>query len=292
MADTSGQYELRSLDIDKLAKGFAEEENVFKNFLTVTPTSSREIRWYQKTVGFITGTTTTGITSSSIANVSALALPDVAEQSWTRLTSYVRKYMIESPWISYEDIRDCDPDILAGNVRDLTRSVANQIDKRIYSVLSGSGALSGVAMAVTSGGWVHAEANPWIDLLSGATTIRGYSYEINNLVALMHPVAYKNLLNYLVSVKGSSIPNFSSEKVENGVLTKVGGIKIVASVNCDTQHVVIINPQRTATWKEFTPITAAQKEEVGIGVKLRVWEEGEIIVTDPYSYYTIKGVGV
>ena len=52
MADVAGQSDLRGIDIDKMAKGFAEEELVLERFLTVTSTSAREIRWYQKTSGF------------------------------------------------------------------------------------------------------------------------------------------------------------------------------------------------------------------------------------------------
>ena len=40
-------------------------------------------------------------------------------------------------------------------------------------------------------------------------------------------------------------------------------------------------PQRAATWKTFTPITSRTVEEVGIGTKIRVWEEGECLLTDP-----------
>lgn len=97
MADTSGMAEIRGIEIDKLAKGFAEEDNIFKRFVTVTPTSAREIRWYKKTAGFLDSTDTTAITASQIENTSELSLPVVVEQSWTRTTSYVRKYFCREP---------------------------------------------------------------------------------------------------------------------------------------------------------------------------------------------------
>ncbi len=114
----------------------------------MTPTNAREIRWYQKTSGFLDSTNTTGITASQIENTSDKSSPVVVEQSWTRTTSYVRKYFVESPTISDEDLRDSDIDILAGNVRDLVRAVARQVDSRIYTVLStGTGVLTGAAIA-------------------------------------------------------------------------------------------------------------------------------------------------
>ena len=44
MADANAQADIRGINIDKLAKGFAEEEALFKRFVTVTPTSARERR--------------------------------------------------------------------------------------------------------------------------------------------------------------------------------------------------------------------------------------------------------
>jgi len=286
MADKSGQALIRGIDIDKLAKGFADEEFIFKQFLTVTPTSAREIRWYQKPSGVLDSTDTTGVTASQIANTSHLALPTVVEQSWTRLTNYVRKYFVESPWISYEDIKDSDPDILGTNIRDLTRAVAAQVDTRIYGTLSGSLLLSGSMMGT---GWDDAtNGNPIADLLSGSMLIRMQNYDVSNLAVLMHPTDYKNLLNWIISVKGSSIPAFASSKAESGVLMQIVGQRIVVSNNCTLGHPVQIVPQRAATWKTFTPITAQTKDEVGIGVKIRVWEEGEVILTDPNAGCVLK----
>lgn len=286
MADTSGMAEIRGIDIDKLAKGFAEEEFIFKQFLTVTSTSAREIRWYQKTAGTLDSTDTTGMTSSRISNAASLALPEVIEDSWSRQTSYIKKYFAESPWISEEDINDSDIDVLAGNVRAVTRAVASQVDKRIYSVLSGSLSLKSNACGT---GWDDtSNGNPILDLLSGATAIRTYNYDISNLKVLMHPTDYKNLLNYIITVKGSSIPAFASTKVENGVLMTIVGQSIVVSNNCDSGTPVQIVPQRVATWKSFMPITSAVKTEEGIGRKIRVWEEGEIILTDPYAGHVIQ----
>ena len=288
MADTSGMAEIRGIDITKLAQGFADEEFIFKKFLTVTSTSARELRWYSKTAGILDSTETSGITDSQIGPVDELALPDVIEQSWTRETSYVRKYFAESPWISMEDISDSDPDLLAENVRDITRAVANQVDKRIYGQLSGGLALSGTALGT---GWSDAtNGNPIMDLLSGAKAIRENSYDISNLVVLIHPEQYQQLLNFIISTKGSSIPAFASDKAQNGVLMNIVGQRIVVSNNATDGYAVQIVPQKVATWKTFRPITAATKVEPGIGIKIRVWEEGEILIRNPNAGHTIKGV--
>ena len=225
MADASGQADIRGIDIDKLAKGFADEEIVFKKFVTVSNTMAREIRWYQKTSGYLDSVDTTGVTGSQIPNVGSRALPSVVEQSWTRNTSYVKKYFVESPTISQEDIKDTDIDILATNVRDLVRAVSRQVDIRIYNILTdnisgtpfdGSTVTSAVA---TADGWDDAvTGDPIKDIMTGITTIRNQSYDTSSLVMILHPDDHQALIEYLISVKGSSIPNFSSEKVKSGVV--------------------------------------------------------------------------
>lgn len=289
MVDSHSQAEIRGIDIDKLAKGFADEEFVFKNFLTVTPTSAREIRWYQKTAGVLDSVDTTGITASQIANQAFGSRPVVVEQTWTRNTSYVRKYFVESPLLNDEDIKDTDIDILANNIRDLTLSVANQVDARIWDVVTESVTPVNILTSAASGtGWDDTtNGNPIVDLLSGAMKIRQNGYKISDIVVWMNPVEYKNLLNYIITVKGSSIPAFSSDKVQSGVLLEIVGQKIVVSNNATTDYAVQLIPQRSATWKSFAPITARTVEDVGIGTKIRVWEEGEAILTDPKSVHLI-----
>lgn len=287
MADTSGQALIRGIDIDKLAKGFADEENTFKNFTTVAPTSAREIRWYQKTSGFLTGVTTSGITASPIANNSHLALPTVTEQSWTRNTSYVRKYFIESPVISEEDIRDSDIDILAGNVRDLVRAVVNQVDTRIYNIVTENLSPSSInTTAATGSGWDDTiTGSPILDIMTAKQKIRANGYNPEGAMLVINSIEHKNLLNHLINVKGSSIPSFASQKVQSGVVMELLGVNVVVSENATTDYALLIVPQRAAIWKSFSELSSVAINEPMIGTKIRVSEEGECILTDPKAVH-------
>ena len=286
MADQSAQADIRGIDVDKLVKGFADEENVFKKFCTVTTTSARELRWFQKTAGFLDSVDTTAITASQIANTSSKSLPVSVEQSWTRNTSYIRKYFVESPLISYEDIADTDVDILATNIRDLVRAVERQVDARIYTVIStGTGVLTGAAVA---DGWDDtATGNPILDLLTAKQQIRANGYNPEGAILAINSVEHKNLINFLISVKGSSIPAFAAQKVESGVVMEVLGLRVVVSENATTDEALVFVPQRACTWKSFMPITSAVIDDPGIGKKIRVWEEGEALLTDPKAAYLI-----
>jgi HK97 family phage major capsid protein len=283
MVDSSGMAEIRGIDIDKLAKGFADEQNVFKKFVTTTNTSAREIRWYQKTSGFLDTADTTAITASGIANTSTRSRPFVTEQSWTRVTSYVRKYFVESPTISQEDIRDTDIDILATNVRDLVRAVERQVDARIINVITENYTPVNIqTIAATADGWDDASTgNPILDLLNAKQLIRSYGYDPEGAILAINSIEHRNLINFLITVKGSSIPQFASQKVEQGVVMEILGLRVVVSENVTTDYALVFVPQRAATWKSFMQISSAVIDDPGIGKKIRVWEEGECLLTDP-----------
>ena len=296
MADQAAQAEIRGIDIDKLAKGFADEENILKKFVVNSTTKAREIRWYQKTSGFLDSTDSTGITQSHIANTSSKSLPVVVEQSWTRNTSYVLKYFVESPLISLEDIKDSDVDVLATNVRDLVRAVERKVDLRIFSILTNAlaatptqpltnGAVTVQNTGATSGWNDTAAGDPILDILNGKQLIRAQGYNPEGSMLGMNSVEHKNLLVYLISVKGSSIPQFASEKVKSGVVMELLGCNIVVSENFTTDWVYQWVPSRALTWKSFSPITSVVMDEPGIGKKIRCWEEGEAILTDPKAVH-------
>ena len=291
MVDTSGMADIRGLDVDKLAKGFAEEELVLKRFVQVSNTSAREIRWYQKTAGFITGTTTTDLTADPFRSVSERSLPSVAEQSWTRTTSYVRKYFVESPWLSDEDIKDSDIDILATNVRDLVRAVENQVDARIWNILTENQKHVNINLRDTSGAWDGGGAlpDPILDIMQAKKLIRNQSYDPEGAILFLSPEDHKSLLWYLISLKGSSIPAFASQKVQNGVVMEILGVNVVVSTNVTADYAALVVNQRAAIWKSFMPIKSALIEDKGIGTKIRVWEEGECILTDPKAVTLISG---
>ncbi len=293
MADKSGMAEIRGIDIDKLAKGFADEENIFKKFVTVTPTSAREIRWYKKTAGFLDTTDTSGMTASRIDNTDQLAMPEVVEQSWSRTSSYVRKYFVESPTLSDEDIKDSDIDILATNVRDLVRAVARRVDARIWDVMTESRTASNINFVTISGTWsgTNTDTNPINDIMEAKQKIRAYSYNPEGGEMFLNSITHKNLLTWLINTKGSSIPAFATEKVRSGVVMEILGLNVVVSENVTPGFGAVAQGKRAVTWKQFIPITSATMHDPGIGTKIRVWEEGEAILTDPRAVCLLSGTG-
>ena len=285
MADQVAQALIRGIDIDKLAKGFADIENIFKQFVTVSKTSSREIRYYLKTSGFLDTPTTDGITASGIENTDFGTLPYITQPSWTRETAHIRKYFVTSPEITIEDLKDSDPDVWGTMVRDLVRAVARKVDARIYSVIAAAAGTSGAA---SGDGWnIVANGNPILDILTMKQTLYANGYDPNTAILAINSIEYKWLVNFLISVKGSSIPQYASSKIQKGVVTELLNVKIVVSENATSDQALMWIPSRSATYKQFTPISTAIIENPGIGKTIRVWEEGECYATDTMSIYKL-----
>lgn len=283
MADTAGQADIRGIYVQKFVTGFADEDVVLKQYCRQSTTTAREIRWYQKTAGFISPATTSGITGNLSANTAYRAVAPVAQQTWTKNTSYVRKYFVESELISLEDEKDTDVDIIATMMRDLLRSVADQIDTRIYNVGTENLSPSTIqTTAATGTGWDDAtNGNPIKDLLAAKRLIRTQRYSPEGAILYIHPVEFENMVNYLITVKGSSIPNFSSEKVRTGEVMEILGLRVIVSLNATTDYAWVFVPQMAVAWKQFTPLTSEVERYAGKGKKMFVWEEGEALLENP-----------
>jgi hypothetical protein len=287
MADTAAQAEIRGIDINKLVEGFANVDIILKNYVRVVKTTAREMRWYQKTAGYLTSPTTDGVTTDMIETASK-AMPVVIENSYTRNTSYVKKFFASSPLLSIEDLNDADPDIWGDIIQDAARAVNKKVDSRILTVLDASGCQTGAA---TGNGWnVDADGDPILDFMTAIEAIETYGYSTGDLVAYMNPAEKKWLMRWLISVKGSSIPGFSSSKVEGGEIMTLLGVKVVSDPNRPTDTVTFFSPSKAVIWREFMPMTSAVIDEPGIGKTVRVWQEGEAIRPNPNAVYKLTDV--
>ena len=284
MADTAAQAEIRGIDVSKLVEGFADVDIVLKKYVRVVPTTAREIRWYQKTAGYLTSPTTTGVTTDMI-ETSSKSMPVVIENSYTRNTSYVKKFFASSPMLSIEDLKDADPDIWGDIIKDAARAVNKKVDARLLTVLDASGCQTAAA---TGNGWnVDADGDPALDFLAAIEAIENYGYSSADLIAYMNPAEKKWLMRWILTVKGSSWAGFSSSKVEGGELMTFMGVRVISDPNRPTDTVTIFSPSKAVIWREFMPLTSAIIDEPGIGKTVRVWCEGEAIRPNPYAVFKL-----
>jgi hypothetical protein len=284
MADTIGMADIRGLDIDKVAKGYAERTYIFKNLCTVSSMEGDSIRWYQRTAAHLTATSPSTIPVAPLAQFTNL------EVSWTRYTSYPRKYGVEG-FISNEDIKSADPNVLTTTIEQLTFAVVKAVDADIFTVITdtlGTGS-AGVNTVTSTAAWgAGSGQDPIEDCLEALYDIESYDYDTSTAVLVLSPLDKKTLLTWLISTKGTSIQNFASTAVVNGELTKFLGMKVLVSNNVTADYAVVLIPQKAATFKQYTPTTARTIEEVGLGQKIRVWEAGITLLTDPKAVTVIS----
>ena len=252
MTDTVEMQNIRGLDIDKAVKGFALTNYIFKNLVSVSSMSGDSVRWYQETAADLTATS-----PSAIANISPLSSFPILEVDWTRQESYVRKYAAEG-FLSMEDMKSADIDVLARTLLRLTRAVVKQVDTRIYNILTESQSPVNIGHAAATGtGWDDTtNGNPVLDIMAAKQYIAEQDYDTSSCIVAMNPDNHKDLLNYLITVKGSSIPNFSSDKVQSGVVMSLLGCRIVVSNNVVADSVFVGLPATACTWKTHTDTTS------------------------------------
>lgn len=284
MADTTGQADIRDIFVSRLVKGFADEVLVFRSFVNTGNTSAREVRWVKKTAGFLSAVTTTGQTTDIGSNMTHLARPPVVRRTFTRNTSYVREFFQESPLISDEDIKDNMVGILAVHVRDVTRMVAKAVNDHIWNIMTENQSASDINSVTTTsvGGdqWDAASGqDPIKDINRAIRLIRTNNYEPTHL--FLSPTDYESLVTWIISTKGSSIPQFASARVSDAVVTTFLGLNVVVSNSVTADYAAVAAPSQAVTYWQFTPLTSRTIDEPLIGMKVRVKEEGIATLTDP-----------
>jgi len=288
MPDGPGQAEIRGLNIDTVSKDMFEEALIFKGEVTVQTTGNREIRWYQKTSGYLTATS-----PAKISPIAYGARPFVLEQSWTRNTSYVKKYFLESPTIDMEDETDSDVQVFMNHAEDLAAAVANDLDGDIWDVVSENQSPVNINSVTSTAAWDAASGqDPYKDVSEAERLIREQTnVPPRNLALYLSPKDYDSLKVWLVSTKGANIPGFTSKLVEDGVLLMFDGKKVVVSNNVTADYAGVGDLARAAIYKEFKPMTARfieGGELTGIGRKIRVWTHGITLLVRPKYFALIS----
>ena len=277
MADGAGQALIKGLNIDKVSKDMLEEASIFKGEVKNESTSSREIRWYQKTSGLLEMT--------SPAKISAIAYgarPFVLRRTWTRNTSFTKKYLLDSEMINMEDETDSDVQVFLNTTEDLTDALAFDRDKDIWDVVSESQSASLINSVTSNAAWDAASGqNPYEDVAEAEQLIREGTNRNPVLKIYLSPKDHKNLKVWLVTAKGSSFPGFSSQLVENKPLLMFDGKQVIISDNITADFAMVANLERGAIYKEFSGLKTSIITEEQVGRKIRMGFNGITLLVRP-----------
>ena len=286
MVETAGQALIRDIDISKGAIAEFEEALIIRALIASKPTKAREFKFWQKTTGYLTLTA-----PAKLSNIAPGARPFVAETSWTPTTNFTIKYMLDSPMINMEDESDSEVAVFRDNAKDVVESIANDIDGDVWDVISENQTASNINSVTTQAAWDAASGqDPFLDIMAAKTVIRQQTKRsIRNGVLLMNSKAEQDLLVWLVSTKGSSVPNFASEKVGTGTIDKFAGLQIVVSETITTDFAMVADLKQAAQYREFKSLQTWIITEEGIGRKIRVSTNGVAILIKPKFITLIDG---
>ena len=277
MVDGAGQAEIRGLNIDTVSKDLFEEALIFKKEVKNESTSSRQIRWYQKTSGFLLATT-----PAKISNIAYGARPFVLKRTWTRNTSFTKKYLLDSELIDMEDETDSDVQVFINTAEDLTDAVAFDLDGDIWDVISENRTPTVINDVTSTAAWDAASGqNPYEDVAEAEQLIREQTKRNPVLKLYLNAQDHKSLKVWLVTVKGSSIPGFSSQLIENKPLITFDNKQVIISENVTTDFAMVANLERAAIYKEFMPLRTWIITEEGIGRKIRIGTNGITLLVRP-----------
>lgn len=278
MADTAGQADIRGLFIDKVSKDYFEEALIFKGETSVMSTPSREIRYYNKTSGYLSF----GSESGAMSALAEGALPFVLEDSWTRNSAYTKKYMLDSPIITMEDETDSDVQVFLKNVQSVAEAVANTVDGDIWAVVSESQSPVNINSVTSTAAWdAGSGQNPAEDIFEAEQKIREQTKQNpTNLKLYVSAKGYKDLKTWIIT-NGANMTEASSNMVINGVLTSFAGLPIVVSENVTADYAMVADLKRACEYKEFIGMQSYIITEEGIGKKVRVVHNGIAILVKP-----------
>jgi len=282
MVDSRGMQDIFGLDIDRVVKGAAKFRYTFLEEFQKVSIKGDQKRYFTKDPIRIAAIGA----PSATKNVSPGSRPATQEVSWTRTSVYVKKYFVEG-FLDKEDISDAEIDTYATTLKDLTERIVRDRDIDLYNIMTEDQAPSDIQTFATTavGGdqWDAANyaADPIKDFNRAIRLIQAEGFGGSSISAIMDEVAYESLKNWLISGKGSSIPGFSSEKIQSGTIMNLLGVNIKVSTEATTDYVLFTIGAVAQSYAEAESITGNTTVDPGIGRNIRVWTRGIGYRTNP-----------
>ena len=284
MGDTIGQLDIRGQNFERAVKGFANKLYKLDQILLKESSSDNSENYYREN-----STPLSAGGNRNVNNVARGALPPELHPDWTLVTTHHQKFMGQA-LIFFEDSLTNAINTQARSAFRVAVAIVNAKDLYIYTQLTGAAGTSGVVAAIDD--WnsaTIANRSPIDDILIGEAAMMANDYDVlQNGYLLVTPFDYGSMLR---NSKVINNPSFkTADIVNNGVVGKICGLKIIVSTNVSTDEAMIVMGQRAATWKGVVGLQSAVIEDQGVSVKVRAWEMGHIQITDPQGLYTITGI--
>lgn len=283
------QKELRSEVVDKVIKGFAERSYVFKQALSIVPTSAWDNTFWRETnsvINNLSGNDTKGIPRG--ANFPS------GGPTWQRITKALEKYGREEN-IAWEDIQSSEIDVQGRTLFRIAERVTKSVDDEIWEVLTDGVATNGgaapeiqsIRIANQLEWTATASAAIVDDLMNAKQLIAEKFYNVSNLMCFVSPRDHRSIVNY-VHTKGAQYAGFGEEAARNGAVGKLAGINFKLSNSVTASFALVVAPKICGTWKTMFPLTTDTKVDAFKSTRIRAVEVGVTQLTDPDAVVIIR----
>lgn len=283
MADKIGQADIVGENISKAVTGFALQEFKLKQVCLLQKSNKWKETYYKEAKAELTP----GGETFAVKGVAPLAAFPHLDPSWTKTSSYHIKHAGES-FMSVEDAITDAIDVQARTYERVARAVAYSVDIAIYDVITADANVNTLAAAANWDSATVADRDPIADILHGIEYIAVDNYDaLRNGYLLVNPENYTNIM---MNSKVINNPSFkTADVVSNGVVGQVCGLRIIVSNSIDADEACIIVGQKAVTYKTAVPLTTAVIKDPGVKYKIRAWEIGITMVTNPEAIHIITG---
>lgn len=281
MAVSTGENDLRKLNVEKTVTGFALTEYVFKQLCIVSGSSSWQERFFQETAADLTNA------GSPVKGVPRLAGFPQGEVTFTQVDSFMLKHGMEGR-IAWEDAMTNDVDVIARTLLRIARAVTKSVDTDIWNVLTENQSASTInSQSITAGNeWdsaTVANRDPIQDILNAKRKIAEANYNPDNGdgFLLLNPKDYANLLGN-ANVRNAG--QFWTDSVtRNGRVGSLLGLTVIVSNNVTADFAAVIIAKEAATYKVVSNLTVRTIENPGIDWNIRAWEVGITQLKNPQA---------
>ena len=291
MVDTFSEADTRKQVWERDIKGFAKKRYVMKELVMNLPSNAWTNSFYQKTA-----TSLTAGTGADIEGISRGGEFPFVERGVTLKNAIITQHGGEGV-IYWQDILTSNIAIESETISDVTDSVVNSVDSRIYQVLSEADTPSTInTVAITAGfEWdsdTVANRDPFFDLMRCVETIQVDRYPI--LTSGLGFVAM-NEATYTFLITNSKVlnhPTWSQAAgiIKNGQLASIGGLQIFVTPVVTNDKVLVGMKKKCATWRQTSPLTVDVIKDPQKQYTIRASEIGVCQLTDPEALCLLTNV--
>ena len=114
------------------------------------------------------------------------------------------------------------------------------------------------------------------------------NYPVDNLMMFVNFDGYRAINKWIID-KGAQFNNKAETSLSNGSIGGIAGIKnIVVSKSVTSSYALICVPKTCGTWRALEPLKTITKQDEGVSLTIRSWEQGVTQLTDPKAVTLIS----